>query len=531
MYKKLSSILITILLASICSSTFAAESDNKAVQTNTTAQTSTDAANQAKSAEECAEPKDKPVLTGGWYLWPPYQFNQVSIGGVELTGMDIQLTKAIADLVGVKVTYEPVAWQQHQLDLKAGTRDIASGATYTDARAQYVYFSDTYRYEENSLFISRTAKVELSFKSIDEFLAQVRIKNFKLAVIDGFVYADPKVNAFIADDANSDIIIKTVDDTQSLQLLVQGKADGFLADRVVGAAVIIDAKAGSLVKEVPLHIKTPQHFMFSKQTVSTDMVGRFNKAIKQFIDSPGYKEIVRNYLYPVLLLQTINAEWFYVLGIIGTIAFAISGVAISARENYSLFTTLLLAALPSLGGGIIRDIMVNRSTVAIFVSPEYMYYVFLTVLIGLASIRLLYSYTGGTKNSSLLKTWQFIALVGDAIGQSVFIVIGITVAIMAKLAPLALWGPFMAFITSHGGGILRDMFRGQAITRDAENSWCYEISILWGLIFSLALEYYATDPNPDLITNTVIVCVIGAFVSRMLVYKYQIRNIRFRSDE
>ena len=477
--------------------------------------------------EVCLEPVDKSTLINGWYLWPPYQFNQVSIGGAELTGMDVELVKKIAAEVGVEVTYELVPWSQHQSDLRSGSRDIAAGATYTDARATFVHFSEPYRFEENSLFVSKVSRQHLSFNSIDKFLAQVRIHNFRLGVIDGFMYADPKINAFIADDINTDIIFKYSDDTKSLQGLMADDIDGFLADRLVGAAVIIEGEVGDIVKEVPLHIKTPIHLMFSKQTVSTDMVGRFNAKIAELKQTKEYKEIVRNYLYPVLLLQTINADWFYILNVIGTIAFAVSGIAIAARENHTLFTTLILAFLPSLGGGMLRDLVANRETIGIFLAPEYMYYVMVTVLVGMALVRLLYSYTGD-KSTDLESMWDGIIRIGDSIGQSVFIVVGITVAIMAKLAPIVLWGPFFAFITAHGGGMLRDLFRGRAIAHDTEDTLGPEISLIWGVVFSLLLDYHAYNPNPDNIRNTVLVCITGAFVCRMLVYKYKIPNIRYR---
>ena len=44
--------------------------------------------------------------------------------------------------------------------------------------------------------------------------------------------------------------------------------------------------------------------------------------------SDEFKNIAKTYLYPVLLLQTIDSQWFYFIGVIGTLAFAISGIAI-----------------------------------------------------------------------------------------------------------------------------------------------------------------------------------------------------------
>ena len=84
----------------------------------------------------------------------------------------------------------------------------------------------------------------------------------------------------------------------------------------------------------------------------------------------------------MLLLQTIDSQWFYLIGVIGTLAFAISGIAIAAKDNATLFGTFLFAMLPSAGGGIMRDILINRDEVGIFLTPSYMYYIIIVVLVG-----------------------------------------------------------------------------------------------------------------------------------------------------
>ena len=397
----------------------------------------------------CNDSLDKKLLRGGWYLWEPYQFNRLTTGGYNLVGMDIELVKNIAHLVGVSIETEPVNWQQHQQDLKDGTRDIASGATYTDARAEYVYFSVPYRYEENSLFMMNNSDKELSFKSISEFLAQVRLQNFVLGITKGFIYADPQINLFIKEEANNDIIVAYDNDVAALQGLIHGEIDGFISDRIVGAAAILTHKINSHIKEVQLNIKTPIHLMFSKKSVPIELVDRFNTQIKKFSNNNEYKKIVKTYLYPVMLMQTIDSEWFYFIGVMGTIAFAVSGIAIAAKENGTLFATFLFAILPSVGGGIMRDIIINREEVGIFLTPSYIYYILIIVLIGFSTIRLLEYYNKRASEDEVVdKFWDNVLVVGDALGQASFIVTGVSIAIMAKIEPIELWGPFFAFLTA-----------------------------------------------------------------------------------
>jgi polar amino acid transport system substrate-binding protein len=480
---------------------------------------------------QCAETVDKKNLLNGWYLWEPYQYNKISAGGYSLTGMDVQLVKSLSEKVGVTSEYEQVDWGQHQLDLKNGSRDIAAGATYTKARAEYVYFSEPYRYEENSLFVMRDSIKELDFKSVSEFLVQTRLQNFNLGVSEGFIYADTQINLFINDLTNRDIIKSYQNDVDALQALIKGEIDGFISDRVVGAAAILNNKATSKVREIQLHVKTPIHIMFSKKSVPLDVVDKYNQAIKEFSGSDDYKNIVKTYLYPVMLLQTIDSKWFYFIGVVGTLAFAISGIAIAAKDNATLFGTFLFAMLPSVGGGIMRDVLINREEVGLFLTPSYMYYILIVVLVGFSTIRLLEYYNkNANEDNVIMKFWDNVLVLGDALGQAAFIVTGVSIAIMARIEPIELWGPFFAFLTANGGGILRDLLRKKHYIICLNGAINAEVSILWGLIFSLYLDINSHNPDPNGIRNAVIIVAIAAFTTRMVAYYFKIPNIKFRAD-
>lgn len=482
---------------------------------------------------KCSDGRDKKILRNGWYLWDPYQFNKLTAGGYTLVGMDVELVKKIAERVGVGMTYDQVGWQEHQLDLKEGTKDVAAGATYTDARAEYVYFSAPYRYEENSLFMLSGNDKDLNFESISEFLAQVRLQNFILGVTKGFIYADPQINLFIKDESNKDIVREYDTDVDALHGLIRGEIDGFMSDRVVGAAAILNLRDSRFhIKEVQLNIKTPIHLMFSKKTVPLDLVEKFNNEIKNFVGSAEYKNIVKTYLYPVLLMQTIDSEWFYFIGVMGTIAFAISGIAIAAKENATLFTTFMLAMLPSVGGGIIRDVITNRDEVRIFLTPSYMYYIIIIVLVGFSLVRLLEYYNKRASEDDIIsKFWNNILMLGDALGQAAFIITGVSIAIMAKIDPIELWGPFFAFLAASGGTILRDLIRKNRVITCLTGPFNAEIGIIWSLIFSIYLDLNSYNPSPSGIRDMVIFVVSGCFLTRLAIYYFNIPNITFRHEE
>lgn len=479
----------------------------------------------------CQEYDNRKPLRSGWSSWIPYQFEKNSISGPVISGMDIDITKALTDRLKLQVTFDHDKRYATQTNLKEGTWDISAGATFSEYRSGYAYFSVPYRFEENSLFVNSSSDKKLNFDNIKEFLGQVRIQNFTLGVIKNFTYADPRINFFVSDDINSDIIYYFENDKEAMEALVRGSIDGFITDRVVGAAVLAKTKNGSSVHEIRLGIKNPIHFMFSKASVPLSLVDKFNKEIKEFTNSKDYKEIVKTYVYPVMMMQTIESDWFYIIGIIGTIAFAISGIAIAAKDNATLFGTFLFAMLPSVGGGIIRDILVNRNELGIFLTPSYMYYILIVVLIGFSAVRLLEFYNQhATEDSIILKFWDNILVIGDTIGQAAFIITGVTIVIMARIEPIELWGPFFAFLTANGGGIIRDLLRKTHKIICLTGAINAEVAVIWGLFFSIYLDMSSFSPDPDGIKIAVMVTVLGAVATRLVAYYFNIPNIKFRAD-
>lgn len=483
---------------------------------------------------QCADDEtNKDVLIGGWYLLEPYQFSRITASGNKITGMDIDVVKIVADSMGIAIKLEEVEWKQHQLDIEKGNRDIAFGATYTDERAQFANFSVPYRFEENSLFTKKKGGKVLEFDDIPELLAQIRLFNYRIGVTKGFIYADSRINDFINDNINADIVFKASNDAENLAALLKGEIDGFLSDRIVGASLVINNKVENKISEKRLGIKTPIHFMFSKKTVPMELVDKFNDAIKSLVMSSDYKEIVKKYIYPVLLMETINAEWFFIVGVLGTISFAISGVAIAARENSTLFGTFIFAMLPSVGGGILRDIMINRGeVVGIFLTPFYMYCIIIVVIVGFWMVRLFNFYGKPDKDDvAMYKFWDNVLIISDSLGQAAFIVTGVVVVVIEKISPLWLWGPFFAFMTANGGGIVRDLMRKDRIITCMSGEISSEISLIWGFLFGVFLEFSAHNPTPDKIKLAVVMVVMGAFVTRLVAHYLKVSNIHFRPKD
>ncbi|MFK7974325.1 MAG: substrate-binding periplasmic protein [Rickettsiaceae bacterium] len=472
----------------------------------------------------------KDFLLNGWYDKKPYQYNQLTSGGVTLTGFDVELVKELAQNLNIDIGYDNVDLTMHQDDLKSGRRDMAAGFTYSKERAKYLYFSTPYRFNEISLFMLGKIHYNFNFENINEFLAQVRLQNFQLAITEGSVYSNQQLNSFIYDKNNQDIIKEYPNTTKSFQALARKEVDGVITDRLTGIASISHNKTGSFVRELKLGIKQPIHLVFSKQTVPFEVVNQFNKEIKKLIHTDEYKKIIKTYLYPVIMLETMRSQWFYTISILAVIAFSITAVAIAAQSHITLFYTLFLAILSSSGCIIISDIVLNDNSQKLYFTASCLGYIVMTVSIGFIVIRFLEYYNkDGHEDDLIKKLWYHSIVLSDTIGQSFFIVIGVLIAATMKLEPLILWGTCFAFMGAHLGRIARDLIHTNHVI--INGSMNEEVSVFLGAIFSIYLDINACNLSATDIRNAAMVIIVGAFLTRILLYYFNVTNIYFTSGE
>lgn len=480
---------------------------------------------------------DKNNLIVNWRLAEPYQFSNIDTNGkYVVTGLDIEVINALTTKITVGIKYNESIWDQAILAIQNGTSDMLAGVTYTDERAVFAEFSLPYRFEEISLFILRDSRKHLSFGNFNEFLAQVRLLNFRLGIISKVVYGDAKTTNYLNQVSNGDIIIKYRTRSELFNALIRNEIEGFLSDRIPAMSLILQSSHKAQIEEIPTGIKTPIHLMFSKKTVSPDLVERFNRAIKELISSSDYKRIIKNYMYHVLLPEAIDSMWCYIIGVIGSIAFAISGITIAAKKNATLFETFLIAMLPSLLGCILLDMTVEPSNNGFVLTPFYTYIILVTVLVGFATVKFLDYYNKKLYEDQFInEVWNNVVIVCEALGQASFIIIGVVTAIMHKIEPLEFWGPCFACLTSTIGIILRNLICNDNMMAQKNNNVLrginFEISILWSLVFSILLDTHAYNPDYSTIKYSIITVIAGAFTSRVLIHYYNIPNLTFYADD
>lgn len=478
-------------------------------------------------------------LRAGWYRWDPYQYQTNKNEITRLTGLDVELLRAIFANMDYSLSFDEVSWKQHQVDVSNGVRDIAAGAFFSEARSQYAYYSDAYRTEKDVIYV-RSADARLyNFKSPTQWINLLQTQNIRIGVIDGFFYGT-EMMSFIDNPANASRVIRVSTDDENFANLLNNKVDAIAIDELVGETLVWRHDWAQAVRQIGTPIFSGGiHVIFSKATTSPELVASFNQSLKQLRESGEYTFIVKEYLLPVLLGVTAGQWWFFAVDVIGTIAFALSGVLLARQGKYSFFGAMVLAATPSVGGGIIRDVLLQRETVSVLKSPVYLMLIFGTVLTFYLIFRLqrywkssrIASSDADTDDAFLIGRLNKNAAVAffDAVGLAAFTIIGVIVAVDANIQPLWLWGPILAALTGAGGGILRDVIRADVDNPGLKGSFYAEVALIWGLIFSLALTWYAglQDYHPEHISALVVFVLFGALTTRMVVFHFKIRSPMF----
>ncbi|QOY52661.1 trimeric intracellular cation channel family protein [Candidatus Sulfurimonas baltica] len=132
------------------------------------------------------------------------------------------------------------------------------------------------------------------------------------------------------------------------------------------------------------------------------------------------------------------------LDIIGTIAFALSGYILAAKAKYDILGILVIAFITAFGGGVVRDLLVDR-----------MPYIFhKTYPITIVVITIIAAYIFKLHKNTTL-THNFVFIISDSIGLSIFAFTGAIVALESGFNLAGIM--FLSFLTAVGGGIIRDM--------------------------------------------------------------------------
>ena len=144
--------------------------------------------------------------------------------------------------------------------------------------------------------------------------------------------------------------------------------------------------------------------------------------------------------------------FFSIAEIIGTVAFAASGAMIAIDRELDMFGVLFLGVLASVGGGIMRDLLLGVAPPMAFRDPTYV-----VVAAPVSLIVFLFAWLNQRQYRRRHELMDKVINLQDAIGLGIFGVIGVEAALVKGHRDNMFLCVFMGMTTGVGGGILRDL--------------------------------------------------------------------------
>ncbi|MGI9241290.1 MAG: trimeric intracellular cation channel family protein [Verrucomicrobiales bacterium] len=176
------------------------------------------------------------------------------------------------------------------------------------------------------------------------------------------------------------------------------------------------------------------------------------------------------------------------IGIFGVVVFAVSGALVAARKNMDPVGFLLLGTITAIGGGTVRDIILNRP-VFWLADPSQLVIALVTSLFAYLFVSIAASF-----EKQKWVAWS------DALGLAAFAVQGSFIALSMNSHPIVVI--IMGTMTAVGGGLIRDIlsserpmiFRGQL----------YAIAAMSGAVAVVALHGFGMSDSLTAIAGFVI---------------------------
>jgi len=192
--------------------------------------------------------------------------------------------------------------------------------------------------------------------------------------------------------------------------------------------------------------------------------------------------------------------FFQIIDILGTIAFAISGVLVALNKKMDPFGVLIIAFVTAIGGGTLRDVMIGVQPVSWMTNMTYVYVIFAaTVFAVLLRNKINY-----------LRTSLFLF---DTIGIGLYTVVGIEKGIGVGLHPIICIS--LGTVTACFGGVIRDILCNEIpviFRKEIYATAC----ILGGFTYFLLRQFMA-DTNFIFVIAGVVVIVV-----RLIAVKFKI---------
>ena len=196
----------------------------------------------------------------------------------------------------------------------------------------------------------------------------------------------------------------------------------------------------------------------------------------------------------------------YTIDILGT--FAISGSLVASDKKFDIFGVLIIAFVTAVGGGMLRDILINAHPINWIGDLNYIWTIFLAVFL---------TFLFKSKIAFLSKT----LFLFDTIGISVFTLLGLQKGLSFDLHPFI--AIIMGMVSVVFGGVLRDVLTNKIPLIFKKE--IYASACLAGGLSYLILNLVAIPKEINFIISASVIIII-----RLISVKYELELPKINDD-
>lgn len=231
------------------------------------------------SVSAAQEPNSQPQLVtiGGDRDYPPYEF--IDSNG-QPAGYNVELTRAIARVMGMRVEIRLGGWAEMRQALQSGTIDALQGMSWSSDRASEVDFSIPHTVINHAVFARSDSP---SVSSLDD-LAEQTVAVHRLGIMHDYLVKNESKARLVLTDTPAD----------AMRMVAAGKTDFAVVAIVPGMYLIRELKLTNLipvVRNVATH-----RYCYAVDKGDADLLSRLNEGMAILKQTGEYDRIYNKWL-------------------------------------------------------------------------------------------------------------------------------------------------------------------------------------------------------------------------------------------
>ncbi len=215
---------------------------------------------------------ERPVIVGGDRDYPPYEF--MGKNGTA-AGFNVDLTRAIARVMGLQVEFRMGGWKEMRDALQAGRVDILQGISFSEARTRSVDFSPPHSIVSHAIFARRGSPPP---RSLDD------LKGKEVIVFQSGIMHD-----LLEQRHTAKRLILTATPADALRLLASGSHDYAVVATLPGSYLIRELKLTNLVPAATGIAFYP--YCYGVRKGDDELLGRFTEGLAILKKTGEYQKI------------------------------------------------------------------------------------------------------------------------------------------------------------------------------------------------------------------------------------------------